>query len=217
MNLKDFETQIATEIRQIASDDDPAHDFLHFQRVVATAKRLAQIEKADPWIVVPAAWLHDYVIVPKSSPLRNQASQLSAQKAAEFLGSIGYPTQYLSGIQHAIAAHSFSAKINAETREAQVVQDADRLDGLGAIGIARCFATAGLLKRPFYSQQDPFCETRPPDDLKFTLDHFEAKLFRVAETLHTESAKAEGKKRVHEMRAFLNAMRSEILSPNETT
>ncbi len=198
------------KISEVASSDDPAHDLLHFKRVVGLARRFCEQEKAQAEIVIPAAWLHDLVIVPKNSPLRSQASKLSAERALEFLTSIEYPKIYFTDIAHAIEGHSFSANIEVKTLEAKIVQDADRLDGLGAIGIARCFATAGLLKRPFYNPDDPFCETRTPDDAHFTLDHFFTKLFKTAETLKTKSGLEEGQRRVDTMKAYLSTLRLDI-------
>ena len=210
MNLIDFEKLLAKKIAEIATNEDPAHDFLHFKRVVVMATKLCKEEKAKLEVVLPAAWLHDFVIIAKNDPRRKQASRLSAEEAVKFLKEIGYPEQYLSEISHAIEAHSFSANIKTETLEAMIVQDADRLDGLGAIGVARCFATSGLLKRPFYSEQDPFCENREPEDSKFTVDHFYAKLFKTAETLKTSSGKREGIKRVEAMKRFLNDLKVEM-------
>ena len=109
-----------------------------------------------------------------------------------------------------IEGHSFSANIEVNTIEAKIVQDADRLDGLGAIGIARCFATAGLLKRPFYSKSDPFCKERTPEDLKFTIDHFYKKLFISAGNLKTKSGIAEGRNRVEVMKIYLAALSREV-------
>jgi uncharacterized protein len=157
LSLDHWELKFETKISEIATSDDPAHDLLHFKRVVGLAKSLCAHENGNLQVVVPAAWLHDFVIVPKDSPLRKQASRLSAEKATEFLRSINYPEKHYGEIAHAIEGHSFSANIEVKTIEAKIIQDADRLDGLGAIGIARCFATAGLLKRPFYSSIDPFC------------------------------------------------------------
>lgn len=150
---------------------------------MSTAKKLCQIESANIEIVVPAAWLHDFMIVPKDDPRRSQASKLSADRAVEFLKSINYPEKHFSQIAHAIEAHSFSANIETKTIEAKIVQDADRLDGLGAIGIARCFATAGILKRSFYSDDDTFCEKRTANDQAYTVDRFYQKLFKTAKTL----------------------------------
>lgn len=209
MNIS-IEAALEEKISQVASNEDPAHDLLHFKRVVRTAKNLCALEKAKFEVVIPAAWLHDLVIVPKNDPRRSIASRLSAEAAVKFLTELNYPTQYLDDIAHAIEAHSFSANIPTRTLEAQIVQDADRLDGLGAIGLARCFATAGLLKRPFYSEDDPFCVERPVDDRQFTVDHFYAKLFKTVETLKTEAGRTEGEKRAQIMHQYLQDLKSEI-------
>jgi len=189
---------------------DPAHDVLHLERVVAMAKKLAEQEGGNLAVVIPAAWLHDFIVIPKNDPRRSQASRISAVAAIEFLRSNRYEERLFPEISHAIEAHSYSAGIECKTLEAKIVQDADRLDGVGAIGIARCFATAGLLKRPFYSPDDPFCEKRIPNDSKFTVDHFYQKLFRTVETLQTESGRKEGQRRADAMARFLTHMKDEI-------
>jgi len=194
---------------------DPAHDLLHLERVAATAKRIAAAEGADLRVVVPAAWLHDYVVVPKDDPRRTQASRLAAVEAVAYLKAIGYcaaqlDASLLDAIGHAIEAHSFSANIAPQTLEAKVVQDADRLDGIGAIGIARCFACAGTMNRPFYSALDPFCATREPDDALFTIDHFYRKLFKTAASMQTAAGRAEAEKRVEVMRRYLRELGEEI-------
>lgn len=211
MSLALWEKKFETKITEVASSEDPAHDLLHFRRVVALAKYLCERENGKAEIVVPAAWLHDLVIISKDSPLRSQASRLSAEKAVEFLKSIKYPAEFHDEIAHAIEGHSFSANVAVKTIEAKIVQDADRLDGLGATGIARCFATAGLLKRAFYSPEDPFCEVRSPDDSQFTVDHFFKKLFKTAETLKTNAGIEEGHRRVAAMQSYLSSLKMEIL------
>ncbi len=210
MELRDWEKLFEERIAKVATADDPAHDLLHFQRVVATAKKLCVIEAANPEVVVPAAWLHDMVIVPKNDPRRSQASRLSASVAKKFLSEINYPSHWHEEIAHAIECHSFSANIECKTLEAKIVQDADRLDGLGAIGLARCFATAGLMKRAFYEGNDPFCEKRTADDSKYTIDHFYVKLFKTVEMLKTKSGRAEGEKRITIMKKYLYDLKEEI-------
>jgi uncharacterized protein len=194
---------------------DPSHDLLHVKRVVGLAKQLAQAEGADAQVVVPAAFLHDCVYVSKTDSLRAQASRLSADKALEILKECGYPQKYFPDIRHAIVAHSFSAQIHPETIEAKVVQDADRLDAMGAIGIARCFALSGLTKRPLYFSDDPFCKDRKPDDKQNSLDHFFIKLLRLQEKLHTKSAQREAVLRVETMRNFLKSLERELETTNE--
>jgi len=208
---KDWEALFESKIAEIATAEDPSHDILHFKRVVKTAKQLCQSENANADIVVPAAWLHDFVNVPKNDPRRSKASKLSAEAAIQFLSSIGYPAEHHDAIAHAIEAHSFSANIETKTIEASIVQDADRLDGLGAIGIARCFATGGLLKSPFYSAVDPFCDDREPDDQIYTVDHFYKKLFKVAKTLKTVAGQKEGLRRVEVMKTYLAQLKTELV------
>ena len=116
----------------------------------------------------------------------------------------------LEPIYHAIEAHSFSANIETETLEARIVQDADRLEAVGAIGITRCFLTGGSMGTPLYDPSDPFAENRDPDDRRFTLDHFYCKLLGLAETMKTDAGRAEAVKRTDYMRAFLQQLGSEI-------
>src|ERR1700678_1644157 len=150
--LERFELRIQEQMTASAADSDSAHDLSHIRRVVKTARDIAQREGGALEIVVPAAWLHDFVVVPKSSQDRARASRLSADAANALLREMGYPSEWLAPIAHAIAAHSFSAGIEPETLEARIVQDADRLDALGAIGLARCFATAGAMGTAIYCE-----------------------------------------------------------------
>lgn len=215
MDWEYWEKIFEEAIQEKIALDDPAHDILHFRRVVHLAKKLCNKEGGQLEIVIPAAWLHDFVIVAKDSPLRSQASCLAAQEAQEFLTQKSYPAVFIAPICHAIEAHSFSANIPPQTLEAKIVQDADRLDALGAIGIARCFAIAGLLKRPFYHNQDPFCTKREPDDSTHTLDHFYVKLFKVANSLTTTAGQKEGQRRIREMTRFLKSLALEIGMPHD--
>jgi uncharacterized protein len=193
-----------------AMASDPAHDITHVKRVVQNTLVLTEAERGNAAVSVPAAWLHDCVSVAKNSPLRKQASQLAAVEAVRFLESIRYPAGLLSQIYHAIEAHSFSANIPTETLEASIVQDADRLEALGAIGIARCFLTGGSMGTPLYDPSDPFARNRGLDDRSYTLDHFYCKLLGLADTMKTAAGKAEAVRRTDYMQAFLQNLASEI-------
>ncbi len=189
---------------------DPGHGLAHLRRVVAAAASLADEEGARLEIVVPAAWLHDCVHVAKDSPERARASRMAAAQAREFLEAAGYPPDCLPDIEHAIEAHSYSAGIAPKTIEAKVVQDADRLDALGAIGIARCIAVGSALGRPLYRPDDPFCERRPPDDGGASIDHFYSKLLTLAGTMQTGAGRREAERRTEFIRTFIAELRSEI-------
>ena len=211
--MKDFDHWrgiFRDKAREIYPSSDPSHDFLHICRVVDMALKLASEEKAKVEIVMPAAFFHDFVNVPKDDPRRKMASRLSSKAAVEYLEEVRYPAEHFPAIAHAIEAHSFSANITPETIEAKVVQDADRLDGLGAIGVARCFSTSTLLRRPYYCPDDPWAEKRAVDDIAFAIDHFPAKLFKVAETMQTQAAIREAARRVAFMRDFLDQLGREI-------
>ena len=189
---------------------DAAHDISHVQRVVQNTRQLTLAENGDLAITLPAAWLHDCISVAKDSPLRMQASKLAAEEAVRFLATLQYPSTLLPRVYHAIEAHSFSANITTETLEARIVQDADRLEALGAIGITRCFLTGGSLGTALYDPADPFANNREPDDRRFTLDHFYCKLLGLAKTMQTEAGKAEAIKRTEYMQAFLEQLGEEI-------
>ena len=209
-DLKVWQDVFDAKARELYPATDPAHDFLHIRRVVATALKLAREERADAMVVLPAGYFHDFVAIPKNDPRRTQASTLSGEAAVLYLRDAGYPALYLDAIRHAIEAHSFSAGISSETIEAKVVQDADRLDSLGAIGVARCFTTGAFMGRPFYDEHDPFAENRAPDDKSYTVDHFFVKLFKIADTLQTATARVEGARRVAFMKGYLKQLSSEV-------
>ena len=107
-----------------------------------------------------------------------------ADKAIAFLTSIHYPSEHFDEIHHAITAHSFSANIKPTSLAAKIVQDADRLDSLGAIGIARCLQVSTVLGVPLYNPDDTFCQQREPDDRNYTIDHFYSKLLKLAGENH---------------------------------
>lgn len=210
MNLKKLEKDCFDFLSQSAPAD-AAHDINHVRRVLKNALQLSEIEKGNNDIVLPAACLHDCVAVPKDSPLRSQGSRLAAVAAARFLAEAGYPARDIPAVQHAIEAHSYSANIPVETVDAAIVQDADRLDSLGAIGIARCLLVGGKLNRPLFDSEDPFCDNREPDDGLYTLDHFYCKLFKLPETMQTEAGRQEAQRRAELMQDYLDKLRNEVL------
>ncbi len=209
MNWNAWEAYFEKFLRE-QPEGDAAHDLEHVRRVVHNAHQFAVEEGADLNVVLPAAWLHDCVMVPKDSQKRTQASQMAAETAVSFLQTIHFPSQYLDAIAHAIVVHSFSANIRPQTLEARVVQDADRIDALGAIGIARAFITGGSLGRPLYHQPDPFCQNRTPDDKLASVDHFYTKLLKLAASMQTTAGKHEAQARTRFMLAYLNQLAHEI-------
>jgi uncharacterized protein len=191
--------------------DDGSHDQSHLLRVARNAIEIADAEPGcDREVLTAAIILHDCVAVEKNSPERSQASRLAAARARTILAKMGRSPARIEQAAHAIEAHSFSAGIEANTLEAQIVQDADRLDAIGAIGIARCFYVAGRMGSRLYDPSDPPAANRKLDDRKFALDHFGAKLFQIAGNFQTKTGQALADARTRTMRDFVRALLNEI-------
>lgn len=200
---------IKNEVREIMNDDS-AHDFEHMMRVYKNAQKMCKKEKASEKLVLSAALLHDIVSYPKSDKRSKMSSIESAQKSKLILKKYDFSEKEIIIISDAIRDHSFSQHKIPIALEGKILQDADRLDALGAIGIARVFATGGLLKRPFYNIDDPFCKTRKPNDNIWTIDHFYQKLVKLESLMNTKSGKVEAKKRTKILKDFIKQLKLEI-------
>lgn len=185
------------------SDGDGAHDLSHLNRVWRVARTLLEdYPEADALIVQAACYLHDIVNLPKNHPERHLASRHAAKLACERLAEAGFPPEKLQGVAHAIEAHSFSAAIAPATLEAKIVQDADRLDALGAVGLARLYYTAGRMGSALAHPDDPLALHREIDDRAFALDHIESKLATLPGSMQTEAGRRLGEARLAWLRAF---------------
>jgi uncharacterized protein len=200
---------IKTDIKKIMHND-PAHDFDHIMRVYKNAQQIIKKEKVNEKLVLSAVLLHDVVSFPKSDKRSKNSSIESAKKAKTILKKYDFTSDEITIVCDAISEHSFSQKKIPKTIEGKILQDADRLDALGAIGIARVFATGGSLRRPFYNLDDPFCKKRIPDDQTWTLDHFFEKLLKLEFLMNTKSGKIEAKKRTNILKDFLKQLKHEI-------
>jgi uncharacterized protein len=194
------------------ADAGPAHDFAHVLRVVANARRIARGEGARLAVAVPAALLHELFNYPKGHPESRRSGDVCAEHAAEALRAEGCNEALIEPICACIRDHAFSKGVVPDLLEARVLQDADRLDAIGAIGIARCMATCADMRRPFYAPVDPFCRERAPDDKAWGIDHFYKKLLLIPDALHTATARDLAFDRMAAMRAFLDQLAREIAS-----
>ncbi len=208
--FKPFATMAEHLLPQAGIGDDGAHDMAHLLRVWTNAFAIVALEGGDGEVIAASVLLHDCVSVEKNSPLRSQASRLAADRAALLLTEWAWPPARIEAVRHAILAHSFSADIAPETLEARIVQDADRLDSIGAIGVARCFYTAGRMGSALYDVIDPRAEHRKLDDAAFALDHFRAKLLRLQGGFKTESGAAMAAERTRRIAEFMVLFEIEI-------
>lgn len=203
--------KLAAQLIPIACEtDDGSHDIAHILRVFRNAMRIHAEEGGNGDVLAAAVLLHDCVAVEKNSPLRSQASRLAAEKAVTVLTEFGWRADDVAAVAHAVEAHSFSAGIAPETLEAKIVQDADRLDAIGAIGIARCFYIGGRMNSGLHDVADPRAEARPLDDKRFAIDHFPVKLFKLADGFQTAAGRRMAADRHRRLVAFYNEFIEEI-------
>jgi uncharacterized protein len=194
-----------------ANEAGGAHDLSHLVRVWRNAVHIARTEPGcDLEILLAAAILHDCVAVEKSSPQRPFASRLSAAKAREVVAPLQWTPARVDGLAHVIETHSFSAGLAPETMEAKIFRDADRLDAIGAIGIARCFHVGGRMDGALYDLGDPGAKARPLDDRAYALDHFAVKLFKEANAFLTQEGQRLAAVRTQRMTDFVIMFRAEI-------
>ncbi len=210
--------ELATRLFAVLDQDAPppagsdgSHDMSHILRVWHSAADIARSElDCDVEVLVAAVILHDCVAVEKNSPLRSQASRLAAERAQDIVRDLRWTASRIAALVHAIEAHSFSSGIVPNTLEAQILQDADRLDAIGAIGIARCFYVAGRMGSSLYDPDDFDATRREVDDRRYAIDHFKAKLFPVTEGFRTKAGRAMAAERAAVMQRFVAAFRSEV-------
>ena len=208
--LQSWEQRIVQYMQGMPQNsDDASHDFFHFQRVWKTACKIMDQEGVaiNSLVVLAACYFHDIVVLPKNHPKRSQASTLAAEKTRVCLQELAFPAELIPAVCHGVKAHSYSAGITPETIEAKVVQDADRMEALGAIGLARCFYTGGLLKHKLFDPEDPAAEHRELNDRKYSLDHFEQKLLKLADTMQTRT----GKQMAERNSEFIREFRAKLL------
>ena len=154
--------------------------------------------------------LHDAVAVEKNSPQRHLASRMAAEQATLTLTRLEWAPADIAAVAHAIEAHSFSAGIPPQTLEAKILQDADRLDAIGLIGVARCFYIGGRMRSALYDAADPRAEHRQYDDQRFSLDHFETKLFKLQDGFQTAAGRHMAELRTERMRRFVDDLLEEV-------
>jgi uncharacterized protein len=205
--MKDILQAVEAYVTAIMPRHDASHDLWHVRRVVGLAGKLQEAEGGDREIILLAAWLHDL-----ADPKLHDGNEESARQAIiDFLAGEGYPTvkieRVMDIIDHMSFRHSLENRARRPSLEEQIVSDADKLDAMGAIGIARTFHFGGRKNNPVYDPSVALHE--PPDAKKYkrynrpTIHHFYDKLLRLKDMLYTPTARRWGRQRHKMMEAFL--------------
>jgi uncharacterized protein len=200
-----------------SGEKDASHDLGHFQRVWSIAKQIADEEtirnngvEIDHSVLVAAAYFHDIVNKKKSDPEAGTSSFLSAKAAEAILKKLRFPEEKIESVKHAIHAHSFSANVLPQTLEAKIIQDADRMESLGALGIARTFYVSGMINTQPFDREDPLANNRQLDDKRFALDHFFTKLLKLQDSMQTDAGRRIAKERSNFLLDFVMRLTAEL-------
>ena len=197
--------------------DDSAHDLNHLQRVWRNAAiLLSHHPEADTLVVMAACYLHDLVNLPKNHPERHLASRQAAALATQQLAALDFPQEKLAAVAHAIETHSFSANLTPTTIEAQIVQDADRIDALGAVGLARLFYISARMGSALAHGSDPLGQDRALDDKAYALDHITIKLAQLPGKMQTPAGRALAEQRLALITDFRAAFAEEWGTDNDS-
>ena len=191
---------------------ETGHDWFHIERVYKTAQTINAIEKGDQLVVELAALLHDIA----DSKFNNGDEEIGPQKAGNFLNTIGVEDETILHVQEIIRNLSYKTNLGTVTfksKELNVVQDADRLDAIGAIGIARAFTYGGYKNRVLYDPAIPTNLNMSKEEYKNTtaptLNHFYEKLLLLKDLMKTETGKLMAQQRHEFMLSYLDQFYAE--------
>lgn len=198
MENKDILIKAQEYIKETLLNDGTGHDYYHIERVVINARKILQTEQADNFIVELAAWLHDL-----GDHKLHSGVDKSEELISTFLKSLVIEQSIINRVIEIVSQVSFSKGNRPSSIEAEIVQDADRLDAIGAIGIARCFAYGGSKNRTLYSPNEQEKENS-------SIQHFYDKLFKLKNLMNTESAKLIAAKRHSFMEEYIAEFYKEV-------
>jgi len=193
-------------------DDDPGHDIEHALRVTLVTIRLGD-GGIDPRHAVAAGLFHDLVNIPKNHPDRHLASERSAEAAAPLLRAEGFDDAAVELVCDAITDHSYSRGATPRSLLGRALQDADRLEALGILGMFRTISTGGRMNARYFHSRDPWATERELDDRAYSIDHFTVKLFRLPASMCTAAGRAEAERRLERMRRMLEELGDELSCP----
>lgn len=182
-----------------------SHAFDHTERVCNLALKIGKKEKADLDVIKAAALLHDVARLKEDKNEVECHAEHGAEMAEDILKEMQFPEDKIKKVVHSIKVHRHSKGLPAENIEAKILQDADRLDALGAITIARMFSTGGKINRPLYKPDVPFGKVHEGYYSDSTIHGFYTKILKITpETFNTAFARKLAKGRYKFVEKFLN-------------
>jgi uncharacterized protein len=207
--VKELIEQLEKQIKHMFSDESSGHDIYHLKRTLNTALTIQEKEGGDKTIIAIATFLHDIHRIMQNDLGRYVSPKESLPKVAEILHNINISDEQKEKIYHCIEFHEeYSFSANGKTVndiETQILQDADNLDAIGAIGISRTFSFGGANKVNVWIPEKPFDRQQYDESEKdpSTIHHFYSKLLKLKNNMNTETAKKMAEERHKFMELFL--------------
>lgn len=213
MSAADIIERTTAFVKHTLENAEGGHDWWHIQRVLTNARRIAQTEPCHLLTVELAALLHDIA----DSKFHNGDEEIGPRTAGDFLHTINIDAEIIEHVQQIIRHMSFKAsfgEVTFHSAELAVVQDADRLDAIGAIGIARAFTYGGFKNREIYNPEitpnlhmtkEQYKSTTAP-----TINHFYEKLLLLKDKMNTDTGKHMALQRHQFMEAYLQQFYTEV-------
>lgn len=207
------------QARGFYADADSAHDFEHILRVMKMSELLAQAEGGDIEVARAAALLHDIARHEEDSATNTEHvgapldhAEISANDARAYLLENGAPADLADRVADAIRSHRFRGTARPETLEAKILFDADKLDSIGAIGVARAYAVSGALNQKLYSEpkENAVATRRQHDQGHTPVDEYHVKLKHLRERFFTPTAQRIANERDAFMREFFERLTGEV-------
>ncbi|MCV9964268.1 HD domain-containing protein [Pararhizobium sp. BT-229] len=210
---------VALDIEKLLADEGSGHDWQHIHRVWKTAERLGYMENADGFVVSLAALLHD---VDDRKLTGDISTEETVPTARRIMGKAGVDPAVLETVCETIKMTGFHKSLDggrSRTLEAHILSDADQLDAIGAVGIARTFVYGASRKRSMFDPSDfpmqEFTAAQYDANKGSTVNHFFEKLLKLRDRMHTESGRLEAEKRHATMVSFLDDFFEESAAPRD--
>jgi len=181
------------------------HSRSHVERVYNLAMRIAKKENADLDVVKASALLHDIARAMEDEGKIEDHATEGAKMARRILGEVNFPDEKIKKVVYCIEVHRFRKNVKTESLEAKILQDADRLDMIGAIGIARVFARGGWQNMPIHDPSIP-PKGRYDGRSLTSVNHFYEKILKIKDTLNTSTAKVIAEERHKFVEEFLERL-----------
>lgn len=201
--------EVRERARAYFGDVSPAHDWHHVRRVARLAETLAEEYEVDEDVLFGAVWLHDVGRAKEDRGEIECHAEWGAREAADALADLGADAETIEAVQHCVRAHRYSNDVEPETREAEILCDADNLDALGAVGVARVFSYGGELGRPIH---DPDLPPEADDSAagETQLNHVQKKILSLPERMYTDAGREMAEARGEYVAEFVARFEREV-------